>query len=92
MAQSVKNIIKGVMSYNELAMEYMPNTPTPERATRILTAMISKNDKLQQHLAKTGFCKRARYLTPRQVRLIMRYLGEPLNLSLDCDDFENEPV
>ncbi|UVV55191.1 DUF4248 domain-containing protein [Bacteroides thetaiotaomicron] len=38
---------------------------------------MAKNTALQNELARTGYSDKAILLTPAQVRLIFRFLGEP---------------
>ena len=46
-------------------------------ARRTLRSWIAKNTALQNELARTGYSDKAILLTPAQVRLIFRFLGEP---------------
>ena len=49
----------------------------PASARRTLRSWIAKNTALQNELARTGYSDKAILLTPAQVRLIFRFLGEP---------------
>ena len=46
-------------------------------ARRTLRSWIAKNTALQNELARTGYSDKAILLTPAQVGLIFRFLGEP---------------
>ena len=61
----------------ELAQLYRPHL-SPRSAVRTLRNWIRRNPELLQSLAATGFNPDTiRTLTPRQVTLIVSYLGEP---------------
>ena len=49
----------------------------PASARRTLRSWIAKNTALQNELARTGYSDKAILLTPAQVGLIFRFLGEP---------------
>ena len=49
----------------------------PASARRTLRSWIAKNTALQNELARTGYSEKAILLTPAQVGLIFRFLGEP---------------
>ncbi len=55
---------------------YMP-TLKPHSAVNQMMLWIAFNQPLQEALKETGYKKRNRILTPRQVELIFEYLGEP---------------
>lgn len=63
-------------SMKELAGLYFP-TSSPRSATTQLRRWINLNNELTDALAQTGLKKGQRLLTPRQVALILEYLGEP---------------
>ncbi|MGM9675424.1 MAG: DUF4248 domain-containing protein [Bacteroidaceae bacterium] len=61
----------------ELALLYRPHL-APRSALRTLRNWIGRNPKLVAALAATGFNPASvRTLTPMQVAVIVRYLGEP---------------
>ena len=66
----------GSYSMKELAGLYFP-TSSPRSATTQLRRWINLNNDLTDALAQTGLTKGQRLLTPRQVALILEYLGEP---------------
>ena len=55
---------------------YLPHIQ-PASARRTLRSWIAKNTALQNELARTGYSEKAILLTPAQVGLIFRFLGEP---------------
>lgn len=63
-------------SMKELAGLYFPAS-SPRVATTQLRRWINRNNDLTEALAQTGLKKGQRLLTPRQVALILEYLGEP---------------
>jgi hypothetical protein len=62
--------------YGELAQLYFPNI-TKQSASVQFRRWIVLNTKLQNELMKIGFKPGLRLLTPKQVKLIVDYLGEP---------------
>lgn len=62
--------------FTELAVRYNPHT-TVKTARRILRQWITINRLLQDELAATGYSPTLRILTPAQVAMIYRHLGEP---------------
>lgn len=64
------------MTKQELAQLYAPDL-TPHAAVNRLTRWIAYNPKLSDALLRTGYRKTLRRLSPRQVELIVRHLGEP---------------
>ena len=62
--------------YGELAMLYFPNS-TKKSASVQLRRWIVYNTKLTEILKITGFKKGQRVLTPKQVSIMIQYLGEP---------------
>ena len=60
-------------SKSQLATLYLPHIQ-PASARR---SWIAKNTALQNELARTGYSEKAILLTPAQVGLIFRFLGEP---------------
>lgn len=63
-------------SKSELAQLYLPNV-SPAAARRTLSTWIEKNPKLKAALLETGYSDEAVLLTPLQVQLHFKYLGEP---------------
>ena len=62
--------------WQELAIGYAPDL-TPESAAKRLSAWVAYNKALVRALEETGWRKGQRVLTPRQVGIIVEYLGEP---------------
>jgi hypothetical protein len=62
--------------FGELAQLYMPNISSKSASAR-LRAWIERNEVLHCELLETGFKKGLRTLTPEQVRLVVRFIGEP---------------
>ncbi len=62
--------------WQELAILYAPDL-TPESAGKRLSNWVRFNPKLTRELQETGWKKGQRVLTPLQVSVIIRYLGEP---------------
>lgn len=63
-------------TWMELGILYSPNL-TPAAASRRLKAWVMANGGLIRSLAKTGWNRTQRILTPRQVGCIVEVLGEP---------------
>ncbi|MCQ2300839.1 MAG: DUF4248 domain-containing protein [Bacteroidales bacterium] len=61
---------------SELAMMYFPGS-SPDTARHHLMAWIRKNPRLAEELEKSGYSKKARYFSPKEIKLIARYLGDP---------------
>lgn len=59
-----------------LATDYSPRI-SHKAAVKKLSSWIRRCMPLFDALCRTGYCPRARTLTPAQVRLIYHYLGEP---------------
>ena len=55
---------------------YLPHIQ-PASARRTLRSWIAKNTELQAALARSGYTGKAILLTPAQVGLFFRFLGEP---------------
>ena len=62
--------------YCELAMLYFPNS-TKKSASAQLGRWIKNNEKLKKQWADMGFKPKKKILTPCQVKLIVKLLGEP---------------
>ena len=65
-------------SKSQLAGLYLPHIQSAS-ARRTLRSWIAKNTALQAALAQTGYSEKAILLTPAQVRLFFKFLGEPRN-------------
>jgi hypothetical protein len=63
-------------SKQELAQCYFPNCPV-EVAQQHLRRWIRNCKALVRELESTGMQKKCRMYTPKQVKVIMEYLGEP---------------
>lgn len=61
---------------SELARQYNPDLSLP-RARQILYRWITANRQLYDELVSCGYREKVQILTPRQVQLIVQYLGEP---------------
>lgn len=64
-------------SKRELAMLYFPCTKNGETAVKNLHNLMHRNPDLMKELAEARYQPRCRIVTPLQVRIIVRYLGEP---------------
>ncbi len=64
-------------SKSELAQAYFPNTASPETARRNLARWIRTYPELITELEENGYRKRQKLLTPLQVSIILKFLGEP---------------
>ena len=62
--------------YGELALLYFPNS-TKKSASVQLRRWIIYNKKLENDLYETGFRPGQRILTPKQVQILIKILGEP---------------
>jgi len=63
-------------SKGELARKYLPNIH-PVSARRTFCSWIEYNDELKAELEKVKYRKSSIVLTPAQVAIIFKYLGEP---------------
>lgn len=61
----------------ELAMLYFPNVKDPHVAVNRLTGWIKRCKALSHSLEAIGYNRFAKIFTPREVGLIVEYLGEP---------------
>ena len=59
-----------------LAMMYSPNV-CRKSALRLLNAYIHRAKGLLPALEETGYSHHARHFTPKQLALVLTYLGEP---------------
>ena len=64
-------------SKTELAQAYFPNTMNLDTARRNLSRWIKMNPELTAQLQENGYRERQKLLTPKQVGIIYKYLGEP---------------
>ncbi len=62
--------------YGELAQMYFP-TITKQSATVQFRRWIRINNKLLDELGLAGFKRYQKMLTPKQVEIIIRHIGEP---------------
>lgn len=62
--------------WQELATLYNPHV-TPQSAAKSLSHWVKKNPDLSDALSRTGWRPGLRSLTPLQVELCIRFLGEP---------------
>ena len=63
-------------SKSELAQAYAPDI-TPRSAVQRLVSWLEFNEELMDALLATGYKKKQRILTVKQVKLIFDYLGNP---------------
>jgi hypothetical protein len=71
-----KTFVLRSYGYGELALLYFPNS-TKKSATTQLRRWIRRNDVLRRTLIQLGFADRQRILTPRQVEVVVQFVGEP---------------
>ena len=62
---------------SELAMLYFPNAQTPGGALSNLNFWIRRCTDLSAALRACGMARKAKSYTPKEVALIIYYLGEP---------------
>jgi len=60
----------------ELAQLYFPHV-TKKTASRMFSLWIYNSHILQQKLFDTGWKKRSKYLTPKQVKVLVEFLDRP---------------
>ena len=60
----------------ELALMYFPES-MPRTAVKHLMAWIRLCTPLWDELLKMGYCKTSKSFSPKQVKAIVEYLGEP---------------
>ena len=65
-----------LISKGEVAMAYSPHH-TPHAALKRLARWIKLCGPLQRALEKSGYHRKKKYFSNRQLRLIYKYLGEP---------------
>ena len=61
----------------ELAKLYFPFTENAESAVANLRNLLKRNEDLMDELLDAGYNPYNKVFTPRQVRIIIHYLGEP---------------
>lgn len=61
----------------ELALCYFPATSNPHTAVNHLMAWIRRCRPLSAALAEAGYEKSVKVFSPKEVRLIVEYLGAP---------------
>ncbi len=61
----------------ELAELYFPDTVNTRSAVANLRNLISRNPELMQELSKVRYKPYSKIFTPKQVSILVRYLGEP---------------
>ena len=61
----------------ELARLYFPFTENADTAVANLRKLMKRNPELMSELAAARYKPHAKVLTPRQVKIIVHYLGEP---------------
>lgn len=64
-------------SKRELAKMYFPDTAQAETAVANLRNLMRRSHEMTDELAAAGYRPRDKVFTPRQVAIIVRYLGEP---------------
>ncbi|MCR5394104.1 MAG: DUF4248 domain-containing protein [Bacteroidales bacterium] len=61
----------------ELALCYFPSSTNPHTAVNRLMSWINRCEPLHSMLEMNGYRKMSRWFSPREVELIVDYLGEP---------------
>ena len=61
----------------ELAKLYFPFTENTKSAVANLRNLLKRNEELMEELQNAGYQPYDKCFTPRQVRLIVEFLGEP---------------
>lgn len=61
----------------ELAELYFPDTVNARSAVANLRNLINRNPELVQELSKVRYKPYSKIFTPKQVSILVRYLGEP---------------
>ena len=64
------------MTKSEVALLYNPNV-SPKSAVRTLNRWIEGNAALKTELVNAGYKRGKRIFTPKQIRIIYKYLDEP---------------
>lgn len=61
----------------ELALCYFPSAVSPHTAVNHLMSWINRCTPLREALEGQGYRKTSKWFSPREVRLIIEYLGDP---------------
>ena len=72
----MKEFIIRTYTKKELALMYFPES-YPRTAVNHLMAWIHLCTPLWEELQKMGYCKTSKSFSPKQVKAIVYYLGEP---------------
>lgn len=64
-------------SKRELAKLYFPETANAESAVANLRNLMNRNPELKDELTEVRYKAHDKVFTPKQVSIIVRYLGEP---------------
>lgn len=73
-----KIMTKSTVKFSSLAESYYPGCSTSKNAVRCMSRSIKRSPALLAELKATGFGPyNHRVLSPRQVRIIAKYLGAP---------------
>ena len=64
-------------SKKELALCYFPSSENPHTAVNHLMSWVNRCTPLRRALEELGYEKTSKWFSPRQVRLIVEFLGEP---------------
>lgn len=64
-------------SKRELAQLYFPDTKRIDTAVTNLRHLMQRNPFLMEELREAGYRPHDKSFTPRQVRILVSYLGEP---------------
>lgn len=62
---------------SELALLYFPDASSAHTAVNHLMSWIRRNPQLMEQLEKMGYRKSGKFFTPKEVKWIVEYLGEP---------------
>ena len=65
------------LNYDLLSSQTIRTRLAPHQACNRLRRWIIRCKELHEELLLSGYSPTQRFFTPRQVRLIIRYLGEP---------------
>lgn len=75
--KSIDNFEIRAYGKSELALCYFPTASTAHAAVNHLMAWINRCKTLQEALVESGYQKTAKFFTPKEVEMIVRYLGVP---------------
>ena len=73
----IENIKIRAYGKSELALLYFPTANSSHTAVNHLMAWIRLCTPLWDELLKMGYCKTSKSFSPKQVKAIVEYLGEP---------------